>query len=125
LDLRPEFLNRTILRLVWPAVTENLLFSAVFFADTLMVAWLRNESALAAAALVGVWMLFVNAPFFGLSIGASSLVSRSWGEHDFEAARRFAAHACCWRLRWLCFNSLEPGFRRKPLCGPRAARPRS
>ncbi len=93
LDLRPEFLNRTILRLVWPAVTENLLFSAVFFADTLMVAWLRNESALAAAALVGVWMLFVNAPFFGLSIGASSLVSRSWGEHDFEAARRFAAHA--------------------------------
>jgi putative MATE family efflux protein len=93
LDLRPEFLNRTILRLVWPAVTENLLFSAVFFADTLMVAWLRNESALAATALVGVWMLFVNAPFFGLSIGASSLVSRSWGERDFEAARRFAAHA--------------------------------
>ncbi|HPS01375.1 MAG TPA: MATE family efflux transporter [Candidatus Sumerlaeota bacterium] len=93
LDLRPEFLNRTILRLVWPAVTENLLFSAVFFADTLMVAWLRNESALAATALVGVWMLFVNAPFFGLSIGASSLVSRSWGERDFEAARQFAGHA--------------------------------
>jgi putative MATE family efflux protein len=93
LDLRPEYLNRTILRLLWPSVAENLLFSAVFFADTLMVAWLRNESALAATALVGVWMLFVNAPFFGLSIGASSLVSRSWGERDFEAARRFAAHA--------------------------------
>jgi putative MATE family efflux protein len=90
IDLRLRTLNGTLWRLSWPAVVENLLFSMVFFSDTLITGWLRDERMLAATALAGLLMFLMNAPFIAYSAAANSIVSRSWGEHDFLTARRCA-----------------------------------
>jgi len=89
LDLREKTLSRTLFRLAGPAILENLMFSIVFFADSLIVGWLHSEASLAAAALAGVTMYLVNAPFYALSIATSSLVARSWGERAFDTARSY------------------------------------
>lgn len=93
LDLREETLNRTIWSLVIPAIGENLMYALVFLSDTLIVGWLRDENALAATALAGLIMFFVNSPFYALSAATSSVVARCWGEHDFAGARRYAGHS--------------------------------
>lgn len=92
LDLRPAALNRTIVSLAVPAIVANVLFSLVFFVDTLIVGWLKNEVYLAAVALSSLIMFWSNAPIQGISIAATSLVSRTWGERDFDLARRLSAH---------------------------------
>lgn len=90
MDLRLRTLNSTLWRLAWPSVVENLLFTMVFFADTLITGWLRDEKMLAATALAGLLMLLMNTPFIALGAASNSIVSRSWGEHDFQTARRCA-----------------------------------
>lgn len=89
--LRLRHLNRTLLVLSAPAIIEYLLSSMVFFVDTLIVGWLRSETFLAAVALSGLVMFFINAPYVALSISTSSIVSRSWGEGDRRTACRCAA----------------------------------
>lgn len=93
LDLREEHLNRTILLLAWPAIVENLLHSLVYFADTLVAGWLRDERALAASMVAGTLMFFASSPFAALAMAAASLVSRHWGEGDVERARRCAGQS--------------------------------
>jgi putative MATE family efflux protein len=93
IDLRVEALNRTIWSLAVPAIGENLMYTLVFLSDTLIVGWLRDENALAATALAGLIMFFVNSPFYALSAATSSVVARCWGEHDFSGARRYAGHS--------------------------------
>jgi putative MATE family efflux protein len=90
LDLQEETLSRSIYVLALPAILENLLFSAVFMADTFIVGWLKDPPSLAATGMVGILMWLLNAPFHALSIAANSLVARCWGEHDFASARRYA-----------------------------------
>lgn len=92
LDLRPSKLNRTIVSLAIPAIIANVMYSLVFFVDTMIVAWLENEVYLAAVALASLLMFWSNAPIQGISIAATSLVSRTWGEKDFLLARRLSAH---------------------------------
>lgn len=89
--LRLRHLNRTLLALSVPAIIEYLLSTTVFFVDTLIVGWLRSETFLAAVALSGLSMIFINAPYVALSISTSSIVSRSWGEGDRQTACRCAA----------------------------------
>lgn len=93
LDLRLRTLNGTLWRLAWPVVVENLLFSMVFFSDTLITGWLRDEKMLAATALAGLLMFLMNAPFIAFGAAANSIVSRCWGERDFGTARRCAGIA--------------------------------
>ncbi|MCI0499308.1 MAG: MATE family efflux transporter [Planctomycetales bacterium] len=93
LNLRPATLNRTIALMAAPAILENLLFSLVFFADTLIVGWLRNENYLAATALASLMMFWTNAPIQAMSIATVSIVSRTLGENDYVNARRFAGHS--------------------------------
>lgn len=90
IDLRLRNLNGTLWRLAWPAIVENLLFTMVLIADTLIAGWLRDERMLAATALAGLLMFLTNAPFISYAAAANSIVSRSWGEHDFKTARRCA-----------------------------------
>lgn len=90
LDLRLRTLNGTLWRLTWPVIVENMLFTMVFIADTLITGWLRDERMLAATALAGLLMFLMNAPFIAYAAAANSIVSRSWGELDFDAARRCA-----------------------------------
>ena len=92
LNLRLRDLNKTLAMLAFPSIVENSLYSLVFFSDTLIVGWLRNENFLAAAALAGIMMFLFNAPFIALSLAATSIVSRGWGENAYETARK---HAGC------------------------------
>jgi putative MATE family efflux protein len=92
LNLELRDLNKTLAALAFPSIIENSLYSLVFFSDTLIVGWLRNENFLAAAALAGIMMFLFNAPFIALSLSATSIVSRSWGENAYETARK---HAGC------------------------------
>ncbi len=93
LDLSRENLTRTIVTLAWPAVVENLLATAVFFADAILVGWLHDDNALAAVGLGGTVMFIVNGFFDALAISAIALVARAWGEEDHPSAERFAAQA--------------------------------
>jgi len=93
IDLRPSTLNRTIAVLAAPAILENLLFSLVSFADTIIVGWLRNENFLAAVALASLAVFWAHTPIQALAIAANSIVSRSWGERNFPEARRVSGHA--------------------------------
>ncbi len=93
LDLRLRTLNGTLWRLTWPAVVENLLFTMVLISDTLITGWLRDERMLAATALAGLLMFFMNAPFIAFGAAANSIVSRCWGEYDFRTARHCAGIA--------------------------------
>lgn len=92
INLRLRDLNKTLASLSMPSMAENSLYSLVFISDTIIVGRLHNENYLAAAALSGILMFIVNAPFIALSIGSTSIVARSWGELAFETARR---HAGC------------------------------
>lgn len=93
LDLQPSTLNRTIMVLAAPAVFENLLFSLVSFVDIIIVGWLRNESYLAAVALASLAVFWGQTPIQAAAIGCNSIVSRCWGERNFEEARRVAGHS--------------------------------
>lgn len=93
LNLRPSKLNRTIFILATPAILESLMFSLVFFTDTLIVGWLEKEIYLAGVALASLLMFWSSAPIQGMSIATTSIVSRTWGEKDFPEARRYAGHS--------------------------------
>ncbi len=93
LDLRPEKLTRTVVTLAAPAVMENLLVTAVFFADTLLIGWLHDDVALAAVGLGSTVMFAANGLFEALAVSATALVARSWGERDFQQAGRVAGQS--------------------------------
>jgi len=93
LDLRPEKLTRTVVTLATPAVVENLLVTAVFFVDTLLIGWLHDDTALAAVGLGSTVMFAANGLFEALAVSATALVARSCGEGDFQQAGRVAGQS--------------------------------
>ena len=90
IDLRIERLNRTILALSLPSVAESLLSTMVYMVDTILIGWLNEPSALAAVGLSGTLMWASDGLFRAISISASAMVARYWGQRDFEEARRVA-----------------------------------
>ncbi len=93
LDLRPEKLTRTAISLAAPAVMENLLVTAVFFVDTVLIGWLHDDIALAAVGLGSTVMFAANGLFEALAVSTTALVARAWGEGDFQQAGRVAGQA--------------------------------
>ncbi|HDQ73015.1 MAG TPA: MATE family efflux transporter [Chloroflexi bacterium] len=93
IDLRPERLNRTIIRLSVPSVMESMLTTLVYLVDAALIGWLNDPAALAAVGLSGTLMWAADGLFQALSISASALVARSWGGRDFEEARAVAGQA--------------------------------
>ncbi|MBU0494463.1 MAG: MATE family efflux transporter [Chloroflexi bacterium] len=93
IDLRPEALNRTIVRLAAPAVLENLLVTMVFFADAVLIGWLHDDAALAAVGLSGTFMWIANGLFQAIAISATAMVARFYGERNFDLAERTGGQA--------------------------------
>jgi len=91
--LHEPSLNRNIVRLAVPAVLENLLTTAVFFADTLLVGWLNDPTALAAVGLSGTFLFISMGVVMALGIGVLAVVARAWGAGDYAAARRAAGQS--------------------------------
>ncbi|MGC8873121.1 MAG: MATE family efflux transporter [Chloroflexia bacterium] len=93
IDLHPKRLTRTIVRLAGPAVVENLLVMAVFFADTLLIGWLHDDVALAAVGLGSTLMFVANGLFEALAVSAVAVVARACGEGDQVRAAHAAGQA--------------------------------
>lgn len=62
----------------------------VLVVDTVIIGWLREERYLAAAAIGGLLMFWLNSPFIALSVATHSIVSRSLGQRDTQTAGTFA-----------------------------------
>lgn len=91
--LNESSLNRNIVKLAVPAVLENLLVTAVFFVDTLLVGWMRDPTALAAMGLSGTYLFIAQGVVMALGVGVLAVVARAWGAGDFAAARRAAGQS--------------------------------
>ncbi|MEY4234188.1 MAG: hypothetical protein RL635_1155, partial [Chloroflexota bacterium] len=66
--------TRTVLQLALPVMLENLLRTAVYFSDTLMIGWLRDPAALAAVGISSALLLLVTSIFAALDVGTAALV---------------------------------------------------
>jgi putative MATE family efflux protein len=86
-------LNRNIIRLAVPAVLENLLTTAVFFVDTLLIGWLQDPISLAAVGLSGTYLFIAMGVVMSLGIGVLAVVARAWGAGDYAGARRSAGQS--------------------------------
>ncbi len=91
--LSEETLRRNIIQLAVPAVIENLLMTAVFIANTIIIGWLRDETALAAVSLAGVFIWAADALFMALAISTTAVVARSWGARNKARAQSAAGQA--------------------------------
>jgi putative MATE family efflux protein len=87
IDLHRDHLTRTILRLSIPSVAESILTTMVYLVDTILIGWLGNPAVLAAVGLSGTLLWTADGLFQAISISASAMVARHWGEKDFERAR--------------------------------------
>jgi putative MATE family efflux protein len=93
LELTREALNRNIIRLAVPAVLENMLVTMVFFADGLLVGWMRDPVALAAVSMGAQFGWIANSLFAAIAISATAMVARRWGRRDYEGAQQVAGQA--------------------------------
>lgn len=78
---------RTILRLAWPAIVEQLLIMMVGIVSTAFVGRI-GTSELAAVGLVGMIVVFLETIFAGLATGATVVIARLTGAGDFHTAKR-------------------------------------
>lgn len=93
IDLRIEHLNRTIVELALPSVAESVLQTLVYFVSTILISRLNDPVALAAVGLSSTLLWAADGLFQAISISASAMVARFWGQHDFEKARSVAGQA--------------------------------
>lgn len=93
LELSEEKLTSLILKLALPAIGENLLYMLVFIVDTLLIGWLRDPEALAAVSLGGLFIMIANSLFAAISISATAVVARRFGERDYPRAQRAAGQS--------------------------------
>jgi putative MATE family efflux protein len=93
IDLRIERLNRTIIGLALPSVAESVLTTLVYFVDTILISRLNDPVALAAVGLSSTLLWAADGLFQAISISASAMVARFWGQRDFESARDVAGQA--------------------------------
>jgi putative MATE family efflux protein len=78
---------RSIVKLAWPSVIEQLLVMMVGIVSTIFVGRIGTQE-LAAVGLVGMIAVFIQTIFAGLSTGATVVVARLIGERNLELARR-------------------------------------
>jgi putative MATE family efflux protein len=93
IDLRVEHLNRTILTLSLPSVMESMLTTLVYLVDAILIGWLNDPVALAAVGLSSTLMWAADGLFQAISVSASAMVARFWGQKDFDTARAVAGQA--------------------------------
>jgi len=93
IDLRIERLNRTIVGLALPSVAESVLQTLVYLVDTILISRLNDPVALAAVGLSSTLLWAADGLFQAISISASAMVARFWGQRDFEMARKVAGQA--------------------------------
>jgi putative MATE family efflux protein len=105
-SLVQEGVYRSIFRLAWPAIVENVLFTVVFVVDAIMVSQLGSV-ALAAVGLSGSINFAFSSVFGSMQVAALSLVARSVGANDRSSAEAYARQSL---LVGFLFGSLLVGL---------------
>lgn len=90
LILTDENLTRNIIKLSVPAVVENLLYTVVWFADTLLIGWLHHPASLAAVSLGSMFVFIAESIFSALTTSTIAMVARAWGAKNYDLAKRIA-----------------------------------
>jgi len=92
-DRAPELaqLQKASVRLAVPYIAGNLMASAVFFIDALMLSRV-GRAELAAASMAGVLLWRLTETTGCIQVGTAAIVSRRWGAEQFRAAREAASH---------------------------------
>ena len=83
---------RTILRLAWPSIIEQLLMMAVGIVSTAFVGHIGARE-LAAVGLVGMIIVILETVFAGLATGATVVIARLTGEGNIREAKRALVQA--------------------------------
>ena len=79
--------DREIISLAWPSITEQILEMFVGIVSMIFMGWL-GTAAVAGIGMVNSLMNFLQTVFSGLSIGTTVIVARVTGEGDTTEAKR-------------------------------------
>ena len=92
-------LTRTVLRLAWPLVIQQLSFASVQLVDTFLVGHL-GEDALAGVGLASILFWFPLSGMFAIGVGATAVVARNVGAGRPEQAEVTLRSAQMLSLIW-------------------------
>src|SRR3989304_3632234 len=84
-------LLRSVMRLAWPVVVQQVSFSMVQLVDVALVGHL-GEDALAGVRLAGQIFWFSQAGMVAVGVGATAIIARSVGAGEGEHASRTLRH---------------------------------
>lgn len=79
--LPPSNFYKSILKLAFPIVMQNLMSTAVGSADVIMLGWV-SQTALSASSLANQLMFVLNLMYCGIASGVTMLAAQYWGKKD-------------------------------------------
>jgi putative MATE family efflux protein len=94
-----EHLIRSVVRLAWPVVVQQVSFSMVQLVDTALVGHL-GEDSLAGVRLAGQIFWFSQAGMMALAVGSTAVIARNIGANRPELASRTLRNALLMAFAW-------------------------
>src|SRR5439155_19727257 len=92
-------LIRSVIRLAWPVVVQQVSFSMVQLVDTALVGHL-GEDALAGVRLAGQIFWFSQAGMIAIAVGSTAIIARNVGANRPELASRTLRNALMIAVAW-------------------------
>jgi len=115
-------LSRSVLRMAWPVIVQQVSFTLVQLVDTLLVGHLGKD-ALAGVGLGSIVYWIPQAGIFAVGVGAIAVVSRNVGAGQRERASTTAAMAMMMGLTWGVLLALVMALAADPLLRIMGAEP--
>ncbi len=94
-----EHLIRSVIRMAWPVVVQQVSFSMVQLVDTALVGHL-GEDSLAGVRLAGQIFWFSQAGMMALAVGSTAVIARNIGANRPELASRTLRNAILMAVAW-------------------------
>jgi putative MATE family efflux protein len=115
-------LLRSVIRLAWPVVVQQVSFSMVQLVDTALVGHL-GEDALAGVRLAGQLFWFSQAGIIAVGIGSTAIIARAVGAGEKDKASRVLQTAFAMALAWGVLMGLAMFFLGERVLGFLGAEP--
>jgi putative MATE family efflux protein len=115
-------LSRSVLRMAWPVVVQQVSFTLVQLVDTILVGHLGKD-ALAGVGLGSIVYWIPQAGMFAVGVGAIAVVARNVGAGQRERASTTAAVAMMMGLSWGALAALVMALTADPLLRVMGAEP--
>src|SRR5438445_3118514 len=94
-----EHLIRSVIRLAWPVVVQQVSFSMVQLVDTALVGHL-GENSLAGVRLAGQIFWFSQTGMVAVGIGSTAIIARNVGAGEAQLATKTLRNAILMSLAW-------------------------